>query len=83
MVETADLFRVGSNVAFADTRIADRQNVETQILDRNCRLCCLLMLCNLGTRVARFFLGQQTKTWKNIPNNHKIDQMAMKYTKWP
>jgi hypothetical protein len=42
----------------------------------------------LGSRVARFFLGQHTKTGKNIPNNHKIYkkatkvyQMAVKWTK--
>jgi hypothetical protein len=33
------------------------------------------------SRVARFFLGQYTKTWKNIPNNHKRYQIATKYTK--
>jgi hypothetical protein len=36
----------------------------------------------INTRVARFFLVQYTKTGKNIPNNHKISQMATKYTKW-
>jgi hypothetical protein len=34
-------------------------------------------------RVARFFLVQHTKTGENIPNNHKIYQMARKYTRWP
>jgi hypothetical protein len=44
-------------------------------------------------RVARFFLGQHTNTGKitmkyakwpqNIPNGHKIYQMATTYTKWP
>jgi hypothetical protein len=31
-------------------------------------------------RVARLFLVQHSKIGKNIPNNHKIDQMAIKYT---
>jgi hypothetical protein len=35
------------------------------------------------SRVARFFLVQHTKTGKNVPNNHKIYQMATKHTKWP
>jgi hypothetical protein len=41
-------------------------------------------------RVARFSLLQHTKTGKNkpndhkiYPNGHKIDQMAVKWTKWP
>jgi hypothetical protein len=34
-------------------------------------------------RVARFFLVQQTKTGKYIPNDHKIYQRATKYTKFP
>jgi hypothetical protein len=29
--------------------------------------------------VARFFLAQNTKTGKNIPNDHKTYQMAIKY----
>jgi hypothetical protein len=29
-------------------------------------------------RVARFFFVQNTKTWKNIPNDHKIYLMAIK-----
>jgi hypothetical protein len=33
-------------------------------------------------RVARFFLIQHTKAGQNIPNGHKIWQMAVKYTKW-
>jgi hypothetical protein len=37
---------------------------------------------DLTSRVARFFLVQHTKTGKNIPNNHKIYQLATKYTKW-
>jgi hypothetical protein len=32
-------------------------------------------------RVARFFMVQQTKSGKNIPNNHKIFDMYTKYTK--
>jgi hypothetical protein len=34
-------------------------------------------------RVARFFLVQNTKTGKNIPNNHKINQIEMKYFQRP
>jgi hypothetical protein len=34
-------------------------------------------------RVARFFLVQYTKTWKNIPYYYKIYQMAVKYIKCP
>jgi hypothetical protein len=34
-------------------------------------------------RVARFFLLQNTKTGKNIPNYHKIYQMAIEYFQWP
>jgi hypothetical protein len=37
----------------------------------------------LGSRVARFFMVQHTKTGENIPNNHKIYQMAIKYAKRP
>jgi hypothetical protein len=33
-------------------------------------------------RVARFFLAQHTKTKKNLPNDHKISQIANTYTKW-
>jgi hypothetical protein len=33
------------------------------------------------TRVARFFLVQDTKTGKNVPNEHKMLQMIIKYTK--
>jgi hypothetical protein len=28
-------------------------------------------------------LVQHTKTGKNIPNDHKIFQMAIKYFQWP
>jgi serine/threonine protein kinase len=35
---------------------------------------------NLGW-VARFFLGQDTKTGKNVPNKHKMYQMVIKYPK--
>jgi hypothetical protein len=31
-----------------------------------------------GTRVARFFLAQHTKTGKPYQNDHKIDKMAIK-----
>jgi hypothetical protein len=43
----------------------------------------------LSGRVARFFSLQHTKNWTNIPNNHKIYQMAKyvrnshKIEKWP
>jgi hypothetical protein len=33
-------------------------------------------------RVARFFSEQHTKTGKYKPNDHKMQQMAMRYTKW-
>jgi hypothetical protein len=33
-------------------------------------------------RVARFFLVQLTKTGENIPNDHKIYQMAVKHFQW-
>jgi hypothetical protein len=33
--------------------------------------------------VARFFLVQNTKTGRNIPNDHKIFQVAIKYFQWP
>jgi hypothetical protein len=36
----------------------------------------------VNTRVARFFLVQYSKTGKNIPNDHKINPKAIKYTKW-
>jgi hypothetical protein len=32
--------------------------------------------------VARFFLVHHTKTGKIYQNDHKINQMALKYTKW-
>jgi hypothetical protein len=31
------------------------------------------------SRVARFFLVQHAKTRENIPHNHKMYQMAVKY----
>jgi hypothetical protein len=37
----------------------------------------------LGSRVARFFLVQYTKTGENIPNDYKIYQMAIRYSQWP
>jgi hypothetical protein len=36
-----------------------------------------------STRVARFFLVQNTKTGKNIPNYYKLYQMSIKYNKRP
>jgi hypothetical protein len=36
----------------------------------------------MKTRVARFFLVQTYPNRKNIPNEHKLFQTAMKYTKW-
>jgi hypothetical protein len=33
----------------------------------------------MATRVARFFMLKNTKTGKNIPNGHKIDQIAINY----
>jgi hypothetical protein len=35
---------------------------------------------NCYTRVARFFSVQYTKAGKNIPNDHKMYQMAITYT---
>jgi hypothetical protein len=35
------------------------------------------------SRVARFFLVQNTKTGANIPNYNKINQMAIKYFQRP
>jgi hypothetical protein len=37
-------------------------------------------LIQLG--VARFFLVQDTKMGKNIPNHQKVFQMTLKYTQW-
>jgi hypothetical protein len=34
-------------------------------------------------RVARFFLVQNTKTGKYIPNYHELYQMSLKYNKRP
>jgi hypothetical protein len=34
------------------------------------------------SRVARFFLVQNTKTRKYISTDHKISRMTTKYTKW-
>jgi hypothetical protein len=34
-------------------------------------------------RVARFFLVQNTKTGKYIPNYHELYQMSIKYNKRP
>jgi hypothetical protein len=38
-------------------------------------------LLRRGGRVARFFLVQNTKTGQNVPNKHKMNQMAIKYPK--
>jgi hypothetical protein len=35
------------------------------------------------TRVARFFLLRDTKTGKNVPHEHKMYQMVIKYPKCP
>jgi hypothetical protein len=35
------------------------------------------------TRAARFFLVQTNQNLKYIPNDHKVYQTAMNYTKWP
>jgi hypothetical protein len=37
----------------------------------------------VSSRVARFFSVQRTKKWENMPNNHKIYQMAITYSIWP
>jgi hypothetical protein len=37
----------------------------------------------VSLRVARFFLVHDTKTGKNVPNEHKMYQMVIKYPKWP
>jgi hypothetical protein len=34
-------------------------------------------------RVARFFLFQTYPNVKYIPNDHKLYQKAINYTKWP
>jgi hypothetical protein len=34
-------------------------------------------------RVARFFLEHDTKTGKNVPNEHKMYRMVIKYPKYP
>jgi hypothetical protein len=34
-------------------------------------------------RVARFFMVQTYQNGKNIPNDHKLYQTAINYTKWP
>jgi hypothetical protein len=35
------------------------------------------------SRVARFFLVRDTKTGKNVPNEHKLYRMVIKYPKSP
>jgi hypothetical protein len=37
----------------------------------------------LRTRVARFFLVLTYQNGKTIPNDNKLYQMAITYTKWP
>jgi hypothetical protein len=37
----------------------------------------------LKIRVARFFFGHDTKTGKNAPNEQKMYQMVIKYSKSP
>jgi TPR repeat protein len=37
----------------------------------------------IGFRAARFFLVQTYQNGKNIPNDHKLYQTAINYTKWP
>jgi hypothetical protein len=38
-------------------------------------------LTQIQRRVARFFLVHDTKTGKNVPNEHKLYQMAITYPK--
>jgi hypothetical protein len=35
-----------------------------------------------SNRVARFFLAHDTKTVKNVPNEHKMYPVVIKYPKW-
>jgi hypothetical protein len=35
------------------------------------------------TRAARFVLVQDTKTGKNVPNEHKMYRMVITYPKYP
>jgi hypothetical protein len=44
---------------------------------------CFSNLCQfvLASKVARFFLVHDTKTGKNVPNEHKMYQMNTKFTK--
>jgi hypothetical protein len=46
--------------------------------EKNTKLDSLLLF---QSRVARFLIIQDTKNGKNIPDDHKIYQMAKKYTK--
>jgi hypothetical protein len=41
-----------------------------------------ILWCSIN-RVARFFLFQTYQNGKNIPNDHKLYQNAVSYTKWP
>jgi hypothetical protein len=48
------------------------------------RILCLTAISKWEqSRVARFFLVQNTKTGGNIPNYHNIYQKAKKYFQWP
>jgi hypothetical protein len=38
---------------------------------------------NVYSRVARFFLVQNTKKGKNIPNYHELYKISIKYSKRP
>jgi hypothetical protein len=43
----------------------------------------LLFKREIASKVARFFLVQNTKTGENIPNYHELYQMSIKYNKRP
>jgi hypothetical protein len=38
---------------------------------------------HFGKYFQKLILVQDTKMGKNIPNDHKINQMALKYFQWP
>jgi hypothetical protein len=42
--------------------------------------CLVFFAPRLELGVARFFFVKHTKTGKNVPKEHKIYQMAIKYT---
>jgi hypothetical protein len=54
-----------------------RASISTVELDS--RTVCNLIVDQLLTRVARYFLAQYTKTVENIPKHHKLYQMAIEY----